>query len=1166
MFLKSLVLRGFKSFADKTTLVFEPGITIVVGPNGSGKSNIVDSVSWVLGEQGPRSLRGGKMEDVIFAGSRERPALGMADVTLTIDNSSGIIPVEFTEFTISRTLFRSGDSEYRLNGVPCRLLDIQEILSDTGIGREQHTIIGQGQLDEILQADPMQMRGFIEEAAGVAKHRRRKDRALRKIASAESNVARLSDLLAEIRRQLRPLREQAEVSRRHSAVADELSRVLLVSSARELADVRRRVGPGGSVGLDEPIRQAETALTDLEQRLTDSERTRSERFGASEGARDTAWNLSRQVERLTSLSRLAGERERTLRAELAGASESTAQARLAELERERGQIVQLLEDAREAETRALAEVQEMHSRAQELERSAAETEQALGPARAAHRESIAETVRVRTEIGALSGSLSSAEHEFTRVGARRRLLDTQREQLSDNLARLRAEMERLESETEPLEKKVVGLELEAALAQDRKLQAEQRLREIEREAATWRARAEVRAGGGIHAARRLADLRIQGVLGVLDELIEFPPEYRLAVAAIAGPPDSVLVVLDAASASRVLQNLRPGEAIGILVAGNAAPAPPGSTPLIDSLRVVAQSGDEALAGVFLAPTLSDAAKAAEEHPESVFVTMQGGVAAGRLVASGAAEAAARSEQLEHELADAEAQVAELEGEIATHQERLEAATTRLNQADAAIAAAAERLAALDRESHAFEREMQATVETEHSSSLSLRALSDQLDSLRGALPRLEATIERGQGVLDGLADEHSRAEAAHSSATAALEQSRLALAGATERRRLLEERIEYVGSTIKQAAISASGLGERRRSLGARIEEASSIAGIATRLSEATSGWASEAEDAYQSVRSQVGEVDAAIVEMRTRRAGLAGALDDLRARAREQDAGRSEWLVRGRILEEKMLQEWNIEPDQALVRFGHTWEVEDTSKITDPTERNALLDDENLRRKRIRLERDLAGIGQVNPFAAQEFDALTDRERYLADQIADVRKSRRDLFKIVASIDEHIRQSFSDAFEDVSGEYERLLAMLFPGGAGRLRLTDPNDLLQSGIEIEVRPGGKNLKRLSLLSGGEKALAALAILFAIFRARPSPFYVLDEVEAALDDVNLHRFLSLLDDFRQTAQLVVVTHQKRTMEVADVLYGISIRPDGASRVISERMAAISRETARRLQTD
>ncbi|MGH2810651.1 MAG: AAA family ATPase, partial [Actinomycetota bacterium] len=216
MFLKSLSVRGFKSFADKTLLAFEPGITVVVGPNGSGKSNIVDAISWVLGEQGPRSLRGGKMEDVIFAGSPGRPALGMAEVSLTIDNSAGLLPIEFAEVTISRTLFRSGDSEYGLNGSPCRLLDIQEVLSDSGVGREQHTIVGQGQLDEVLNADPMQLRAFIEEAAGVGKHRRRMQRAMRKIEATEQNLGRLADLLGEVRRQLRPLRRQAELAEKHS--------------------------------------------------------------------------------------------------------------------------------------------------------------------------------------------------------------------------------------------------------------------------------------------------------------------------------------------------------------------------------------------------------------------------------------------------------------------------------------------------------------------------------------------------------------------------------------------------------------------------------------------------------------------------------------------------------------------------------------------------------------------------------------------------------------------------------------------------------------------------------------------------------------------------------------------------------------------------------------
>ncbi|MBW3591333.1 MAG: AAA family ATPase, partial [Actinobacteria bacterium] len=334
MFLKSLVMRGFKSFANKTTLAFEPGISIVVGPNGSGKSNVVDAICWVLGEQGPASLRGGKMADVIFAGSGTKAPLGMAEVQLTIDNTSGVLPVEFSEVSISRALFRSGDSEYRLNGSVCRLLDIQEMLSDAGVGRAQHTIVGQGRVDQVLSADPVAIRNIIEEAAGVGKHRRRRERALRKIESCEGNLVHLSDLLTEIRRQLKPLRQQAEIAKRHERVSSELKRVRLIQASRELAGVLAEMGPQDSSTREEELTAWERDLTRLDVDLARLEESRM--ASASEAARyrELQLRLAGALERLDSLRRLAEERGRALRAELSASSEAGERARIQEMQRQ----------------------------------------------------------------------------------------------------------------------------------------------------------------------------------------------------------------------------------------------------------------------------------------------------------------------------------------------------------------------------------------------------------------------------------------------------------------------------------------------------------------------------------------------------------------------------------------------------------------------------------------------------------------------------------------------------------------------------------------------------------------------------------------------------------------------------------------------------------------
>src|SRR5438132_7784567 len=564
MFLKSLTLRGFKSFADRTTLALEPGISIIVGPNGSGKSNIVDAVSWVLGEQGPRSLRGGRMEDVIFAGTPQRPALAMAEVSLTIDNTAGDLPLEFSEVTVTRTLFRSGEAEYRLNGLPCRLLDVREVLSDGGIGREQHTIIGQGHLDDMLTADPIQIRAYVEEAAGGPKHRRRKERALRRIAATDANLVRVADVLTEVRRLLRPLREQAEVARRHAAVAEELGRIQLVLAARELAEIRRRLGPDGALDLDAPIRSSEHEIADLDQALVAAGRERAEAAGRRERGREVAWSLNRLAERLRALARLAHERERSLSAELAGITEAGAQARLDELARELAGAEPLLEEAAAAAEAADARVSICREALAQAEATLGGVQARVLPLRNSQREAQGIVVQARGELATLTASMEAAEAERTRAEERRRVLEEARQRAMAALEEARAALAELEAAEAPHVEVIAELEEQLETAEQDRQAGLSTLAGAEREAATWRARAQVRDGASPEAARRIAASGLDGVIGVLSDLLQIPPASKAALEALVGPAGSVLVVADAAAAERALQAAGAGEPLGIL--------------------------------------------------------------------------------------------------------------------------------------------------------------------------------------------------------------------------------------------------------------------------------------------------------------------------------------------------------------------------------------------------------------------------------------------------------------------------------------------------------------------------------------------------------------------------------------------------------------------------
>src|SRR5438105_1348126 len=1154
MFLKSLTLRGFKSFADKTTLALEPGISVIVGPNGSGKSNVVDAISWVLGEQGPRSLRGGRMEDVIFAGTQRRPALAMAEVNLTIDNTAGDLPLEFSEVTITRTLFRSGEAEYRLNGLPCRLLDIREVLSDGGIGREQHTIIGQGHLDEMLTADPIQIRAYVEEAAGVAKHRRRKERALRRIAATDANLVRISDVLSEVRRLLRPLREQAEIARRHASVVEELERIQVILAARELGSIRGRLGPDGAVDLEAPIRAAEGEVATVDAALADAGRRRAEAAARTERGRELSWSLNRLAERLRALARLAHERDRSLSAELAGITEAGAQARLDELARELAGAEPLLEEAAAAAEAADARVATRREALAQGEAALGGVQARVLPLRNAQREAQGIVVQARGELATLTASMEAAEAERIRAEGRRRILEEARQRAMAALEEARAVLADLEAAEAPHVEVIAELEERLEAAEQERQAGLSALADAEREAATWRARAQVRDGASPEAARRIAASGLDGVIGVLSDLLQIPPASKAALEALVGPAASVLVVADAAAAERALQAAGAGEPLGILVASGADTPMLGGRPLADLLRPISGPAAAALAGVYLARGSGEAARLAGEHPEAVFVTLDGVMATGRLLVSTSAAAGARAAEAESLLASARERLSATEAEIAAVRRRYAEAASVLNRADADIAAASDRAASAERELHALDREAGVMEDASQRSAEATSTLAGRIADLERGLVEAQARADAAARELETYADEQAAAARARGEAAGALDEARLAAARSAERRRLLVERCSELRSALGRAAAQAEEIGGRRADLVARLERARSVFGAAGILGEGAERWAAEAEEVYRACGRATAEIDAAVAELQEHRTTFVATLDGLREKARTEGLVAAELRIRSRIIEERWGEEGR-DVEALVERFGQRLEDEDPGSLMDPWDRAAAAEDEALQRRQARLERDLAAMGRVNPLAAAEFEALPDREQFLTGQIADVRSSRRDLLKIVAEVDDRIRELFLSAFSDVSREYEHVFSALFPGGVGRLHLTDPADVLETGVEVEARPGGKNLRRLSLLSGGERALAGLALAFAIFRARPSPFYVLDEVEAALDDVNLHRFLGLLREFRSSSQLIVVTHQKRTMELADILYGVSVRSDGASRVISERLRSL-----------
>jgi chromosome segregation protein len=1183
VFLKSLTLKGFKSFADTTTLDFEPGVTVVVGPNGSGKSNVVDAVAWVLGAQSPRTVRSAKMEDVIFAGTPKRPALGRAEVSLTIDNQAGLLPIGFSEVTVTRTLFRSGDSEYAINGAPCRLLDVQELLSDTGVGRQQHVIVSQGQLDAVLNARPEDRRLIIEEAAGILKYRKRKERAERRLEATEGSLLRLQDLLREVRRQLRPLERQADAARRHDDLAAELTQIRRHLGGRELAIVETRLASAAAARvdlgraedvcrqqlrrLDETVEAAERQLSALRQRsdgldLADA-LSRAERLGAT--ARGLA-ALIGERQRGAERDRLAGLDQDVVASLEAEAAEVAAE--LAASEVEAAALMPRVEELVRAEAKVAAET---HA----LDRS--------GPGNFAAREGKA-AGEVRAELVALRSGLDSSRAELGRHDSRQDALALRLGRINEELARLAAQGADEDEGEETLAAAVAVATADRQSAQERLTEAESARQRVESEYHLWAARAEAlalsldksRARAGVE---RLAE--VAGVVGTLLECVEVDEGWGLAFEAAAGEAVAAVLVdgVDAArrSLGHLLELNAPGSVLPLVavvdraespataapaaqVAGSAA-ASAAAAPQVAGAPLVAlrthvrspRPDVEGLLDRLLATTVvaggdwRQALDVAMAAPDLVVVTQAGD----RFTAHGWSTGAGMSGATGAALAEAEARAVSAATAVATCDEETTGARTALQDAtghetecrrrlDAHVMGRGARSQALRR----AESERQDVVNEQSGLTTQRDELVTRLDRETERISQLEDLLPRVEE-LEAASAERALAERAHrgrlverSAALAALRRDIEVGAAALEQRRtMLSRRLSEIDNRLRQDA-------DQRQHLAARREQQARTAAVAARLGTLVAARVDQLETLVgylRQARSEeshaVGAATAELDELRRERAASERHLAELRERISRVQMDQTEAQVRLEALVE-------------MVRRELDCEIESTRDAPCPP-----LPAGSSPAGRARdLEREIRLMGPIHPLALEEFSALQERQGFLEGQLEDVRSARRELGKVIRAVDAEIVDVFRAAYADVAENFERLFATLFPGGQGRLRLTDPDHLLETGIEVEARPSGKNVRRLSLLSGGERSLTALALLFAVFRSRPSPFYMMDEVEAALDDVNLLRFLDLLREFRQEAQLLVVSHQKRTMEAADWLYGVTMQPGGSSVVVSERITA------------
>ncbi|MCX4670289.1 AAA family ATPase [Streptomyces sp. NBC_01381] len=1339
MHLKALTLRGFKSFASATTLKFEPGITCVVGPNGSGKSNVVDALSWVMGEQGAKSLRGGKMEDVIFAGTTGRPPLGRAEVSLTIDNSDGALPIEYAEVTITRIMFRNGGSEYQINGDTCRLLDIQELLSDSGIGREMHVIVGQGQLDGVLHADPMGRRAFIEEAAGVLKHRKRKEKALRKLDAMQANLARVQDLTDELRRQLKPLGRQAAVARRAAVIQADLRDARLRLLADDL--VRLRAALQTEVADEAALKQrkdaAEAELKKALQReaeLEDEVRRLTPRL---QQAQQTWYELSQLAERVRGTVSLADAR---VKSATAAPPEERRGRDPEDMEREAARIREQeaeLEAALEAAEHALEDT--VGHRA-DLERELAVEERRLkdvARAIADRREGLA---RLNGQVNAARSRAGSAQAEIDRLAVARDEAGERAVAAQEEYEQLKAEVDGLDAGDAELagrhdEAKRSLADAEAALTAAREAATG-----AERKRAAVAARHDALALGlrrkdGTGALLAAKD-RIVGLLGPAAELLTIAPGYEVAVAAAFGAAADAIAVSTPASAAEAIRLLRKqdggraalllagapdawdagrggsagargaesggagrrgagvsgggvradggdagalgdgvesdgagsggagprgvevsgggvqvgggsaealgggvglgggesgaagprgaagggvqvdggsGEALGGGVgsdgagsggvesggAGQCGPEAPGSSARVQALsaqpgggpdgaRSVAAQGppfvaelvrgpDELmpavrrlLRGVVAVGTLEDAEDLVYARPELTAVTTEGDLLGAHFAQGGSAGAPSLLE-VQASVDEAAAELAELGTACERLADEQHLAGERRKEVADLVEELGERRRAADREKSAVAQQ--------------LGALAGQARGAAGEAERSAAAAAKAQDALDKAVEEAEElAERLLVAEEAPAEEEpdtavrdRLAADGANARQtemearlqvRTHEERVKGLAGRADSLDRAARGEREARARAEQRKARMRHEAAVADAVARGARQLLAHVEvslaraDAERGAAERAKEVrERDLVAERNQGRDLKAELDKLTDSVHRGEVLGAEKRMRIEQLEAKALEELGVEPAGLVADYGPDQLVPPSP----PAEGEELPDDpEHPRNKPVpyvrgdqekRLksaERAYQQLGKVNPLALEEFAALEERHKFLSEQLEDLKKTRTDLLQVVKEVDERVEQVFTEAYRDTAREFEGVFSRLFPGGEGRLILTDPDNMLATGVDVEARPPGKKVKRLSLLSGGERSLTAVALLVSIFKARPSPFYVMDEVEAALDDTNLQRLIRIMEELQEASQLIVITHQKRTMEVADALYGVSMQGDGVSKVISQRL--------------
>lgn len=1216
MYVKELTLRGFKSFANATTLRFEPGITAVVGPNGSGKSNIVDALAWVMGEQGAKTLRGTSMEDVIFAGTSSRPPLGRAQVSLTIDNSDRTLDIDYSEVTISRTIYRNGGSEYAINGSPARLLDVQELLSDIGLGAHMHVVVGQGRLDSILRATPADNRAFIEEAAGILKHRKRKERALRKLQSTQENVERLDDLLAEIKRQLGPLRRQARVSRKADSIQislrDAMSRLYADDAVQVMAS--RDQVRSDLVQIRGDLAREQQELTRVKLQIERLEDLASQSSPAMEAINQIWHQMSQLEERFKSLAALASERSRSWTSQIVSIGgddpdillkRADELAALARSEEGRNQDQRLAFD-KETESRAAAE------------KELASIRQMITQLRKDAQERDAHVASVREMIARQEARKQGLDGRESDLASQKASLATLRQEAQARLDSLHAQEQALE---EVDEDRLEALRSAMEEARGRRDEARNKQRDLQSTVISLKAKADA-LGDTLEARTTSTDMEKQegvDVRGRLASFIRVEEGWEEAISKALGPFASALVLPDSTHllpAMALARQEKLGRAValvprirlsdsfklsdssdladrlGLIWAGKVVTPNPLAEDA-DLAYQIARSVRFLLSDVFLAADLDQVQEVLtradwglDDCPFGQIAVRTGEVITpvGALGGSSqspsdlslaarrdkalaqAGKAQDEADSCQESIDSNDKAYTDLRAQVEETKTKLTELRLRRQQADRDLAATQQSLESLDRRQADLDRKLASLADERQGLDSTLTTLQEDLRSAQ--------TVEKADLNPDDLARQEHDREARLASQREKEVAAKISWNESSQKLQSYKRQADLLRSQAQQAQSRRARIEEENQERRAKAVQAVQVASLATQAAQTLMVHMDRVSAKRQELQAQASSHDEELTVLRARRRDLEPRVNALIQREHDSDVLRERVAAQVGQVTQKVMDDLGLNLDELLHSYSPDLPVPllddygrpipldqavngegDDREETDDSQgrfRTEPYDRQKQEKRLAQARRDLAALGKVNPLATEEYDALQTRHQYLSEQRNEVVTSRDNLMKLIRDLDSTMVTVFKEAFDDTAAAFEKVFGTLFQGGHGRLRLEDPDDLLNTGVIVEASPAGKRVRQLTLLSGGERSLTALALLFAIFTARPSPFYILDEVEAALDDINLTRLLKALNNLRQRSQLIIITHQQRTMSIADALYGVTMRSDGVTAVISQKL--------------